>query len=229
MTNLSDTTNSACDLHIPHKQALAALLLGTVNDATGAKWMEENFLEIERWVRFVRLNGCVNGFSTCSGFAWVSELLDVTFNEDAAMADFGDFTFTDPDSYFCNEVAQLDVDGKLEILVAGWYTISAAMDVDTPAEVTIVHLSGTSTANQIADSRYWGDSTSPSFPSYGTVPWEIGSGLYYLEAGDKLFLQGVTSYTGGGRIAAYTTTLSIHRADCGCSGADHPTGGGGPM
>ncbi len=58
MVALSDTSNSACDLRIPHKQAIAALLLGTVPDAVGAKWMEENFLEIERWVRFVRLNDC---------------------------------------------------------------------------------------------------------------------------------------------------------------------------
>lgn len=58
MVALSDTSNSACDLRIPHKQAIAALLLGTVPDAVGAKWMEENFLEIERWVRFARLNSC---------------------------------------------------------------------------------------------------------------------------------------------------------------------------
>ena len=191
--------------------------------------MEENFLEIERWVRFIRLNGCVSGLGGCSGFAWVSELLDIPFNEDATMVNFGDFTFTAPETYICNDVAQINVDGKLEILTAGWYTISVAMDVDTPAEVTIVHLSGTGVTNPLADTRYWGDSTSGTFPAYGTVPWDIGSGLYYLTAGDTLFLQGVTSYTGGGRVAAYATTMSIHRADCGCGGADHPTGGGGPM
>ena len=58
MTNLSDTTNSACDLHIPHKNVIAAMTLGTIDEATASKWMEENFLEVERWVRFVRLNGC---------------------------------------------------------------------------------------------------------------------------------------------------------------------------
>ena len=58
MTNLSDTTNSACDLHIPHKNVIAALTLGTIDEATASKWMEENFLEVERWVRFVRLNDC---------------------------------------------------------------------------------------------------------------------------------------------------------------------------
>lgn len=63
MVALSDTSNSACDLRIPHKQAIAALLLGTVPDAVGAKWMEENFLEIERWVRFVRLNSCLGASS----------------------------------------------------------------------------------------------------------------------------------------------------------------------
>lgn len=63
MVALSDTSNSACDLRIPHKQAIAALLLGTVPDAVGAKWMEENFLEVERWVRFVRLNDCFGSAS----------------------------------------------------------------------------------------------------------------------------------------------------------------------
>ena len=58
MTNLSDTTNSACDLHIPHKNVIAAMTFGTIDEATASKWMEENFLEVERWVRFVRLNGC---------------------------------------------------------------------------------------------------------------------------------------------------------------------------
>ena len=58
MTNLSDTTNSACDLHIPHKNVIAAMTLGTIDEATASKWMEENFLEVERWVRFVRLNDC---------------------------------------------------------------------------------------------------------------------------------------------------------------------------
>ena len=63
MATLDDPTNSACDLRIPHKQAIAALLLGTVTEATGAKWMEENFLEIERWVRFAHLNSCFGSSS----------------------------------------------------------------------------------------------------------------------------------------------------------------------
>ena len=63
MATLDDPDNSACDLRIPHKQALAALLLGTINEATAAKWMEENFLEMERWVRYVRLNGCMSSAS----------------------------------------------------------------------------------------------------------------------------------------------------------------------
>ena len=62
-TNLSDTTNSACDLHIPHKNVIAALTLGTIDEATASKWMEENFLEVERWVRFVRLNDCFGSAS----------------------------------------------------------------------------------------------------------------------------------------------------------------------
>lgn len=55
---VSDLTNSACDLRIPHKNVAAAVSQGAVDPATGAKWMEENFLEIERWVRFARLNSC---------------------------------------------------------------------------------------------------------------------------------------------------------------------------
>ena len=60
---LSDTSNSACDLRIPHKNVIAALTLGTIDEATASKWMEENFLEVERWVRFVRLNDCFGSAS----------------------------------------------------------------------------------------------------------------------------------------------------------------------
>lgn len=56
--SVTDLENSACDLHVPHKNVIAALTLGTIDEATASKWMEENFLEVERWVRFVRLNDC---------------------------------------------------------------------------------------------------------------------------------------------------------------------------
>ena len=61
--SVTDLENSACDLHVPHKNVIAALTLGTIDEATASKWMEENFLEVERWVRFVRLNDCFGSAS----------------------------------------------------------------------------------------------------------------------------------------------------------------------
>ena len=61
--SFTDSTNSACDLRVPHKAVLAALLSGSVSEGMAAKWMEENFLEVERWVRFARLNSCFGSSS----------------------------------------------------------------------------------------------------------------------------------------------------------------------
>ena len=63
MTDPSTLTNAACDLHLPHKQVMSQMLSGTIDTTTAGKWMEENFLEMERWVRYARLNSC---FTTTS-------------------------------------------------------------------------------------------------------------------------------------------------------------------
>lgn len=65
--SFTDSTNSACDLRVPHKAVLAALLSGSVSEGMAAKWMEENFLEVERWVRFARLNSCFGSSLPQSG------------------------------------------------------------------------------------------------------------------------------------------------------------------
>ena len=35
--SVTDLENSACDLHVPHKNVIAALTLGTIDEATASK------------------------------------------------------------------------------------------------------------------------------------------------------------------------------------------------
>ena len=84
----SDLTNSACDLHLPHKQVLAQMLGGQIDETTAGKWMEENFLEVERWVRFARLNSCFTAApsSACGAIydGAVDSYTDATVTDTAA-------------------------------------------------------------------------------------------------------------------------------------------------
>lgn len=82
----SDLTNSACDLHLPHKQVLAQMLGGQIDETTAGKWMEENFLEVERWVRFARLNSC---FTTAAPSSACGAIYD------GAVDSYTDATVTD--------------------------------------------------------------------------------------------------------------------------------------
>lgn len=221
---LSDTSNSACDLRIPHKQAIAALLLGTVTEATGAKWMEENFLEIERWVRYVRLNGCMSSASPeCSGFAHVTDNLgDFDLNVDATFNTVTDLTFIEPTTNICADVASINEDGKLVVADSGWYYVGGQIYVDVPAGYTRFDLAGMSFSSgpgYLSDMRYWG-AAGPG----ATHPVNMGAQLVYLVAGEELYWQGVTSIAG----TIYSITLWIHRADCGCGTTAPDLGGGGP-
>lgn len=194
MATLDDPTNSACDLRIPHKQAIAALLLGTVTEATGAKWMEENFLEIERWVRYVRLNGCMSSASPdCSPVPGGSLQCDWTIGQVATGDPLVSVNTTRTSSWFDAYFTHSDFTWTAAAACTVFVSFSARVE------------SG-GTANTLG-LKYGTGPTSGVSATAGDGVTLAASDLIEVAAGDDLWLE--LAHDGGGNASVYGARFTL--------------------